>query len=385
MATNPIIAANTRFAAKLFGELTKQADENVFFSPLSITLALLLAHGGAESATEKAIEDVLGLERISHERAAREAGALIAQLAALDEQEAQRTGRFGEVADTVWLRIANALFVNRNVVFKQQYVQSMRSEFGAAVESLDFGSAKAAETIDAWVSEQTRGKISEIAGTIGNDVAAVLLNVIYFKAPWSNPFPEQATQGDNFTLHDGKTMVVPMMSNTDRYLYGHANGFEVVGLPFAGGGELRMLVVLPARASEITALHTQVADPTFFANIHLRSAQVRLRMPRFKTECDINLNTPLITLGMGVAFDSQRADFSRMASESLHISEVRHKTFLDVNEKGAEAAAATAIKMMRMSLALDRPIEVNVNRPFVVAIQEQQSGALLFLGSILRP
>lgn len=388
MTTNPVLAANTRFGAKLFAELTRRAPgTNLFFSPLSITLALLLAYAGAEAATEQAIEGTLGLKRISHERAAREAAALVAQLAALDNTEAQRTGRFGEVEDLVWLRIANAVFVNRDIPLKPSYIENVRADFSAYVESLDFGSSTAAKTIDAWVSVQTRGKITEIAGQLSRDVAAILLNAIYFKAPWLHAFPEGATEDGDWTLRDGSQIRVPMMANTERYQYGRVGDVQVVGLPFGGNNQLRMLVLVPAHADGIAALQTQVADPAFLAGLNLRPTQVRLRLPRFRIECDTNLNAPLIELGMAAAFDPQRANFSRMAppNEPLYISEVRHKTFLDVNEKGAEAAAATAIKMMRMSMVVEQPIDVNVDRPFVLAIEEQQAGALLFLGSIQRP
>ena len=385
MSDNPIVAANTVFGAKLLNQFaTTQPHTNIVFSPFSITLALLLAHAGATGDTEQAIENTIGLGRISRERAASEANSLIRLLAALDQHGASSSGPFGAEEPT-WLRIANAIFVNQQVDLRPAYSEIVREQFAATVAALDFGSPTATATIDAWVSEQTRGKIREIAGELNNDTAAVLLNAVYFKAAWANPFVDSATRNDTFTLASGETIQVPMMANTERYGYRRESSFEVVALPFRGG-QLEMLVVLPERVSGIAALTRNFASPGAWQALDPRPARVALRMPRFRVECDLSLNEPLIALGMGVAFDN-RADFSPMVQppERLRISEVRHKTFLDVNEKGVEAAAATAIKMMRMSAIPERPIEVTIDRPFLCALRERQSGTLLFIGSIARP
>ena len=381
MAENSFASANTHFAAKLFGEITAhQPQQNMLISPLSIGLALLLAHAGAAGATAQAIADVLALGPGPHDHAMTEAGALMRQLGALDTGEGG-----GEAA--MLLRIANALFVNTDVALNATYARRCRAMLEAEIAALDFGAPSAAATIDRWVSERTRGRIDEIAGQLDRRTVAVLLNAVYFKAAWQLPFLEQATRPDQFNCADGQQISVPMMANQDRYLYQRADGFEVVGLPFRGAGDLRLLVLLPSRGRPISALQQQLATPAAWASIAPRPALVRLRMPRFRIACDLQLNEPLAALGMGVAFDPTRADFSAMRTSKLPfaISEVRHKTYLDVNEHGAEAAAVTAIKMTRMSMVVERPIDVTVDRPFVCAIQAAQSSALLFVGSIASP
>ena len=385
---NQIVAANAALGAKLFGQFAKTPpNANIVFSPLSITLALLLAHAGAEGTTASAIGETLGLGDATRAEAGSAAHALVQQLAKLDEQAEQRSGRMGETSDTVWLRIANALFVNNQVALRPAYETTVREQYAAQVEALDFGSPSAAPRIDAWVSEQTRGRIREIAGSLNRDVLAMLINAVYFKAPWADPFSDRATAEGDFHLLDGNTVRVPMMANTERQRYERREGYEIIGLPFGGANKLEFVVVLPNSGATYAAVQKAVAHPAFFSGIQMRPVQMRLKLPRFRVECDTTLNEPLQALGMGVAFDGQRADFSTMlqTDERIAISEVRHKTFLDVNEKGVEAAAATAIKMTRMSMAMETPIEVTVDRPFVCAIRDQESAALLFLGAIVQP
>ena len=386
--TNIVTHANAALGAKLLRQLAEdQPNQNIVFSPLSITLALLLAHAGAQGETAHAIGAALELGQATPTQIAEAASTLVQQLSALDQQEAQRSSRFGEAEDTVWLRIANAVFVNQEITLKPGYVTTVRNAYAALIEPLNFGAASAAAHIDAWVSDQTRGKITQIAGTLDRDTIAVLVNAVYFKAPWRDPFPEQATAEGEFTLRDGNRVRVPMMANTERFSYAQAAGYEVIGLPLAGGGNLEMLIVLPNRGADYVAIGQAVAQPAFFSSLALRPAQIRLRLPRFRIECDMSLNEVLAELGIGIAFDPQQADFSAMAEvdEPVYISEVRHKTFLDVNEKGVEAAAATAIKMMRMSMVVEQPLQVDVDRPFYCAIREQQRSAVLFLCAITIP
>jgi serpin B len=390
MPQQALVAATTQFAVRLYGDLVQRREGvNTFLSPLSVALALSMAYAGASGETALAMANALHFHGMSQDEVARQAGGLIQQLHALDgagnNQAASMAGR----SDPISLRIANALFVNKQIAFRQDYVASCRQLYQAYLEQLDFGAPSAGTTIDRWVSEQTRGKITNIAGSLDPRMVAVLINAIYFKAPWRYPFLEQLTTDQPFHLLDGTQKRVRMMSNDDRYLYRRADNFEIVGLPFGARGDVTMLVFLPSKHSSLNELQRIIVatDPAVWAQWGLRETKVRLKLPRFRIEFDTALNASLAALGMQQAFEPGRADFSGMieSKRQFYISEVRHKTYIDVNEKGAEAAAATSVKMALASFMPERPIEVVVDRPFICAIQDRKTNALLFVGSIVNP
>ena len=379
--TGTLVAGNNAFAFDLYQTLPA---DNLIFSPYSVSLALAMVYGGANGNTAQQMADTLHFSLPQDD--------LPAVFQALDSslpREAESAEENEEDEQPFRLSIANALWGQEGYPFIADYLTLLANYYGAGMQSVDFAAAPddARQTINAWVSDQTQDRIQDLLqpGTVTGSTRLILTNAIYFKAAWLDPFDEAFTEDGPFTLLDGSRVTVPMMHKTSTYLYARGEGYQAVGLPYAGQQRMVMLILLPD-AGQFEAFEAGL-DAAQFQAIQEQVAwmDVLLTLPRFEYDADFSLAGTLAALGMPDAFDANVADFSGMTEqEDLAISDVIHKAFIKVDEAGTEAAAATAVAMVGTAAPMEVP-EVQVDRPFIYAIYDQDSGAILFLGRVLNP
>jgi len=367
-----LAAANNDFGFRLLEQLVKQEpDKNVFVSPSSIALALTMTYNGAEGATKQAMAETLGIKETSL-REVNEANARL--LAALESVDPQ-----------VELAIANSLWAREDIVFKPDFIQRSRDFYGAQVTSLDFTALDALSTINGWVKRKTKEKIDEIVKPQDLDILTVLIliNAIYFKGLWRLQFDKGKTKEGVFTLLDGRRKRHPMMSQSGLYEYYEGQNLQAVSLPY-GEGRISMYIFLPDKSTSLSEFQKNLNTKNWEEWMHLfREMEGDVVLPRFRLEYEAELNDALASLSMGVAFDKYNANFQGMCVEPTYISAVRHKTFLEVNEEGTEAAAVTAVVMKLRAVV--RRFSMIVDRPFFCAIRDNKTGAVLFMGYIMEP
>jgi serpin B len=365
--------SDTKFALSMLKDLTKsKPSENVFFSPFSVSQALDMALNGAAGSTQSAIESTLNVTGTGH--------------AAINDRSKALLADFNDPKSGVELSVANALWASQTFTFNPTFQAVSKDDYNADTQSLDFMGPSAAATINAWVKNQTKGKIDEIVSArdlMRSD--AVLTNAIYFHGAWTEPFEKSATQSGPFKLGDGSMKTMPMMDETKSLSYFETPNFQAVRLPY-GPGRLAFYVFLPTSGSNLDSVVSE-ATPQNWASwtAQMKPHQVHLKLPRFKANTSLLLNDPLTDLGMGIAF-TRNADFSKMGQPPSFISKVLHKAIIEVNEEGTVAAAATGITMSPM-MAMRVPVIVNmtVDHPFLCAIRDDHTGTILFIGAIRNP
>ena len=370
-----IVTANTQFGFDLFDEIRKiEQDQNIFISPLSISIALAMTLNGASGETEQAMTNTLQLQGLGPESINTGYAGLRHALQTSDPK--------------VTLTIANSLWARQDVPFKQDFLQRNTEFFGAKVSTLDFTDPNTLTTINQWVSTNTNGKITKILDEISADMVLFLINAIYFKGTWQTEFDPSHTRDGTFYLATGAEKQVPMMTRTGDYSYyeNHEEKFQAISLPY-GDGRMSMDIFLPYRESDLDTfldgLNTENWD-NWVSQFH--EQEVFLSMPKFKLEYEKTLNNPLQSLGMDIAFAPGLADFSRMADlevlgQNLYIGEVLHKAVVEVNEEGTEAAAVTSVGIR----ATSAPPAFMANRPFFFAIRDNETKTVLFMGTVIDP
>jgi serpin B len=386
-AADPAAAAEAARAINAFGlDLyralldSQPANGNLVISPASIAIALAMARAGARGKTAAQMDAVLyGIG--SAERAA--------AINALDQALSSRSGSFPAndgKSYSLSLRIANAPFAQRDYEWQQAFLDALAANFGAGLWLVDYRTdyEGARHQINGWVDEQTEQRIPELlaAGTLNALTRLVLVNAIYLKAPWLTPFVPESTQPAPFRLHDGSSVDVPTMRQQEALPYAAGDGWQAVELPYVGGA-LAMTIIVP---DDLAAFESTLDGDAFAAVVAgLAEREVALSLPRFGTETKAELGDLLTALGMPDAFDPNLADFSGMTSEErLYIAAVIHQANIDVDEKGTEAAAATAVVMEATGMPME-PVTMRVDRPFLFAVRDTHTGAILFLGRITEP
>jgi serpin B len=370
--------AITAFGLDLYRAMAN-GQTNVVLSPSSIALALAMARAGARGQTATEMDAVMR---------AVAADGNAGWLNALDQALAARSGTFEDQGGnplSVTLRIANAPFAQRGMPLEPAYLEALASRFGAGLRLVDYVSATEAtrNLINGWVDGQTEHRIPEllVPGILTPDTRLTLVNAIYLKAPWLKPFPADATKPGAFTRADGSTVEVPMMATSAAMRYAAGSGWKAVEIPYIGGS-LAMTVIIPDDLATFERALT--ADQLASITAGLAETQVSLTFPKFSIETKAELADVLAALGMPSAFD-ERADFSGITSaEKLVISNVIHQANIDVDEKGTVAAAATAVVMERTSAPAE-PVTLRVDRPFLFALRDVPTGAILFLGRVADP
>jgi serpin B len=364
-----LIQADNAFGLKLFREINSQEEPgaNIFISPLSVAMALGMTYNGADGATQLAMQETLELQGLTLEQVNQAYRSLIDLLAALDP--------------SVEFLLANSIWYRMGYPVQQDFLDVNQTYFDAEVAELDFGDPNAAPTINGWVSDKTNGRIEDIVDDpVAANVVMFLINAIYFKGNWTLEFDKDRTVDLPFMLADGGEVQVPMMTYPEPVEVGYYWDGDVQAMDLTYGGKAySMTVVLPAQADGIDAL-VQSLDAARWSEIvgGLTTSEVAVWMPKFTLEYEIELKDVLTALGMGIAFTGA-ADFSKI-SPGIFISKVKHKSFVEVNEEGTEAAAVTSVVMIDSA-----PPTIMVNRPFVFAIREKFSGTILFMGTVMDP
>jgi serpin B len=391
--------ATNKLAVDLHRQLAT-GNDNLCVSPYSIESALAMTFAGADGETRSEMARVLHFPS--------DASAVPASFASLQhslEEMSVKTAelvkeskRFGGPSEPITLSIANRLFAQKGYDFRESFLALVKQNFGGAFELLDFvhDSSRATQHINKWVADQTRDRIRDLipAGALDETTRLVLANALYLKAPWVEPFSEKATRPEPFHVHGSAPVDIPMMQKRDKHFgYAKREGYTAVNLPYAGY-DLQFLVLLPDDVNGLRALESQLTSEMLAKCAKLETREVDLHMPKFKIEPPtIVLAEKFEALGMKTAFNKPAgsANFDRMAprkpNDYLYISQVFHKTFIAVDEKGTEAAAATAVAMMAGTALIQRPppVEVKIDRPFIYAIQHVPSGVCLFLGRVTDP
>ncbi|AFZ00118.1 serpin family protein [Calothrix sp. PCC 6303] len=367
-----LVAANTKFGFKLFSEINQEnKEENIFISPSSVAIALAMTYNGAQGKTQQAMVKALELQGLNLQQINSSNAALKSLLENPDTQ--------------VQLTIANSLWANQQVAFKADFLQRNRDFYKAVVSNIDFSSADTLDIINGWVRENTKGKIEKIVDAIDPNQAMFLINAIYFKGSWTNAFDAKQTTESQFYLASGQAKKHPLMSQKGEYKYLETDEFQAVSLPYGKDGKVSFYAFLPKEKSNLqTFAQTLNAEnwEKWMNQFSTRDGSVSL--PRFKMDYEIDLKDSLVTLGMGEAFGN-KADFSGIG-KNLAISEVKHKTFVEVNEEGTEAAAVTSVGIRATSAIIKpEPFEMVINRPFFTCIRDNQTGSILFMGSIVDP
>lgn len=370
------VAGSNAFAADLYGRLRGQ-NGNLFFSPESISTALAMTYAGAQGGTAAEIAKTLHFT-LPPARLHPAMGALLGDL------NASHTG--------YQLRVANALWAEQGYSILPDFVVITQRDYGTGINQLDFrNSAEAArQTINQWVEQKTEDKIKDLIapGVLTHETKLVLTNAIYFKGDWESQFDKSQTNDEDFYIAASQTVKAPLMHREGGFNYLQGEGFQALEIPYKSG-ELSMIVLLPNDVGGLAALEQSLTAANLDAWLHrmTRVPKVILTLPRFKMTQQFNLGQTLAAMGMPRAFDA-RADFSAMnPKRDLFLSDVIHKAFVDVNEEGTEATAATAVVVAR-AMAMQRPqppIVFRADHPFVFLIRENKSGGILFMGRVMDP
>lgn len=370
-----LVEADNAFGLEIFQQIREKSDEeNLMISPLSISLALAMAYNGADGSTKTEMEETLKLNGLSVDEINGSYQNLIAALQSLDEE--------------VVFELANAIFYAHIFEVKPGFIETNQNFYDAEVNQLNFSSPSAVGTINNWVAQKTHDKIPEIIDHLSVDDRMVLLNAIYFNGTWTKEFNDQGTKMRNFTQTNGNNMEVAMMSKEDELEYASNNLFSSVKIPY-GNGQYNMLVFKPSGENNSQDIINELNPENWINWLESFSMEehVVVTMPRFKFAFEQSLNEALKALGMQKAFSPNLADFSKLSDEDVYISSVKHKSFIDVNETGTEAAAVTSITFTTTSVGTGeiQKIYFTVDKPFVFAITEKDTGAILFIGEVQNP
>jgi serpin B len=382
-------------------DLLRQAgkpDANFLISPYSIQSALAMTYAGAEGATREEMAKVLHYPKDDAELN-RSFAALHQSFDDLMQESARKVEhmrKYGVTNDPVVLTVANRLFGQTGYDFRAAFLALVKDNYRAPFEPLDFcrDAPGATKQINAWVEQQTRQRIRDLIpdGAFNHLTRLVLVNAIYLKAPWEDEFPAAETQPRRFHVAGGKAVDVLTMMHQRFFFYAKRDGFSVVAMRYRSW-DLQFLILLPDQLNGLRDLESRLTADLLAGCARLTASELILHLPKFKLEPPLlALSSELQRLGMKSAFDQSRgtANFDRIAprraDDYLFISEVFHKTFLELDEKGTEAAAATALGVAKgLATEKPRPIEVKVDHPFLFAIQHRPSGACLFLGHVTDP
>jgi len=358
------------FGLKLFRKTNElETGKNIFIAPLSVSYALGMTLNGANGETYDAMLNTLELNGLSQSEINQSFKSLMQLLTSIDPK--------------VNFQIANSIWYTNDLTVKDEFVSVNKNYFNASVRGMDFNNPLAAKTINNWVSESTNGKIKEIVDDpIKDEVVMFLINAIYFKGSWKYQFDPKYTTDDYFYLSDGSQINCKMMKVKSKYKYLSKDECQMIELPY-GDDNYCMDIFLPKKGADINEfIKNLTADKWNNWLAELSETEVNLFLPKFTLEYKLEMKNVLSALGMTVAF-TYAADFTRMHEPSeLYIGAVKHKTFVEVNEEGTEAAAVTSVEMGLTSVG---DVFMQINHPFVLLIREKNSNAILFIGKIINP
>ncbi len=370
-----LVEADNLFGINLFKEVlqAEEPEKNVMISPLSVSLALAMTYNGADGDTKTAMEETLELAGLSTDQINENYKFLIDALSSVDPK--------------VLLSIANSIWYKHTFPVEQNFIDINQDYYYAEVSPLDFSDPNAVNTINNWVADKTNDLITEVLDFIPAGAVMYLINAIYFKGIWTFEFDENETEEEPFHLSDGTAKNVPMMVQEESFNYLSNDWVQAVEMPY-GQENYSMIVLLPLAGKTLNEVVEELSNETWnnwLGDFH-KEEKVVIHLPRFKFEYENLLNEELINMGMGIAFDPGNADFSKINPDrQLWISRVIHKSFIEVNEEGTEAAAVTVVEIIETSAPGETYISFRVNQPFLFAIKEKYTNTIIFIGRVMEP
>ncbi len=378
MDVSEIVEGGNQLALDLYQQLRSE-EGNLFFSPSSISTALAMTYTGAAGETEAEMARVLHLQ-MPKDRLHAEMKALQA-FWTTDKKKG------------IKLNLANRLWGHVGYEFLPEFLAITREKYAAELARLNFAQTEdARQTINGWVDAQTEGKITDLipVGLLSAETKLVLTNAVYFHGIWSDPFRKDRTKDEDFHLTETDKIKVPMMHRWDEFRYGVVDDLQILELPY-GDGSLSMVVLLPQQIDGLADIEAKLSLQTlqrWMTSVKHRD-EVKVYLPKFKTTSQFKMADRLKAMGMELAFIGNAADFSGMTGgRDIFISEVIHKAFVDVNEEGTEAAAATGVVMVPTAARIQvpkKPLVFRADHPFVFMIRDNRNGAIMFVGRITNP
>jgi len=371
------VDADNCFSFKIFKEVSALKGENTFFSPLSLNLALGMLYNGASGDTRTEMAEAMDMGDFTETE--------------INEYYQKMSKALLEIDTLTKISIANSIWYRDGFPVKKSFFDINQTYFDAMVKALNFSSPDAAEIINKWCAEKTNDRIKEIIqNPIDPLTQMFLINALYFKSKWQSEFDKAKTKPDDFTLTDNRKKKVNMMEQTAAFPYYADQYLQCVEMPY-GNDAFSMVAILPADNMNIEQL-IDYLDNTKWQNIltNLFPRNVFLKLPRFKIECEIPLNKPVKNVGMQRIFVPTIAEFDNIVDtkviSDLYVSNIKQKTFVEVNEEGTEAAAVTVVEIGVTSVGPGpAPIQFFANRPFLYLIKEKSTGAILFIGRMDEP
>lgn len=359
---------------KLFKQLrAKEEGRNVSISPYSITAALALAYNGSAGETAVELGKLLGYAPAERLQMNKDHKALLTLL--------------NSVESGIELKTANSIWANEELPLRKEYLSTGKAFYEAEIRNTDFSGQQSVQEINEWVSKHTEQKIEEmLEKPPGNDTVAVLVNAVYFKGGWKQVFAEDDTQSTDFYPTRGSKVQVDMMKQSGVFVYKETENWQAIRLPYTGW--MDMIIVLPAEDYSLDELQDELAKGKLQDSVLIDGKYGEISLPRFTASYGIDLKDSLKALGVKQTFDSNRGNFSNLAEtpDPIFINQIIHKSYIKVNEQGSEAAASTLVAMMAGGgPSTEEPFKMVVNRPFLFAIKDRQTGVMLFLGAIENP
>lgn len=378
LALNTLVVADNNFGFDLYSRLTQQnPSANTFISPASIAIALQMTYNGSAGETRAAMAQAMRLDKLTMEQVAQANSTLLASL---------RTKASGTTLD-----MANAIWANKDIKLKPDFLSINREFYKSELGTLDFSSPRSLGVINAWVKKNTRGKIDSIVDSLDPATALFLANAVYLKGKWESQFKKSQTADRTFTCQDGKKVILPFMRGVDCYRYYEDSNLQMAELPYQGK-KMSMFLFLPSKNTSLQELTSSLNSEKWHKLMAEREYENGLIiLPRFNLEYEAKqeLKTALADIGLESIFSSG-ADFSRMSPITAHtpifIKEVAHKAVVEVNEEGTEAAAIMMMLTMPMGPGGNpAPFEMILDHPFFFAIRDNKTGLILFMGSVMKP
>jgi serpin B len=370
-----LVAENNNSAIELFNVLHEKSDkpENMIFSPFSLNMALAMVWNGANSETRQAIQQAMGIGDYPQQE--------------VNDYFKKLNEALLKTDPNTKLAIANAIWTRKGFPVKQSFYDVNKNYYNATARELNFASPDAVKTINKWCSDNTNGLIDKMIEEIPGDAVMYLMNALYFKGIWSNKFDASNTQKKPFYKEDGTSISAYLMFQNTEMKYFEDDNLSLASLDY-GNRAFSMLFVLPNQNVSFDAMLNLLQQPDYFTNcIHsTRTCEVDLYIPKFKIEAEYEqtLKNTLAQLGMEIAF-TESADFSGISNIAIYISKIKQKAYIEVNEKGTEAAAVTSIEMIYTSVQSPKKSTFRADHPFLFAIRENSTGAILFMGKVGNP
>lgn len=368
-----VVQAANAFGLELAGNIIhKKTGENVIISPISIVQALAMTMNGAAGPTRDQMAGTLHVADLSDE--------------ALNDGQRELRELLLQPGPGIKLSMANSLWLQKGWPFKKPYLDRMKAAYEAQLNERNLASPAVLKEINKWVNKQTNGLIPTILHEPVPEMTKImLLNALYFDGTWERPFEPKDTNEDDFSNSDGKVQSLPFMHQGGMYEYDETDAYQAIRLPY-GEGQMGMLIVMPQPNTDRAALTAKLLEDSDFWTKRFTPLAGKIALPKFRIEGQLELKDTLGAMGMSLPFNANKADFSELADISgdrqLHISKIVHKTIVDVSERGTEAAAVTLVGMDAGGAPPSKTFLMKVNRPFLFAIQDLQTGLLLFVGSV---